>query len=160
NRTRTVTPFSVRAGRERPTRGLPAGAGTVAFPAGGRTMPSRRQVITGGVGVAAGSAVAGCSGAAGANPAAAWAGPGSSGGSSASANAPAVTFAPAADSTGVVPGQPVVVSTDGGTLQSVTVAAGNHIVAGALDTDRRTWRSTGDLAYGQTYVITAVVADP
>src|SRR5437763_8633559 len=110
--------------------GLPAGAGTVAFPAGGRTMPSRRQVITGVVGVAAGSAVAGCTSAAGANPAAHWADPGPSGGSSAAAAAPSVTFAPAADSTGVVPGQPVLVSTDGGTLQSVTVVAGHHTVAG------------------------------
>ena len=123
-------------------------------------MLSRRQVVTGVVGVAAGSAVAGCTNAAGANPAARWAEPGSSIGPTPSRPPVTVTFAPAAAATGVVPGQPVVVTADGGTLQSVTVTAGKSTLAGALDTDQRTWRSTGDLAYGQTYTITAVLADP
>jgi lipoprotein-anchoring transpeptidase ErfK/SrfK len=121
-------------------------------------MVSRRQVITGIVGVAAGTVAAGCTSSAGADPGARWADPGPSLGSSA-ANQPTVTFAPAADTANVVPGQPVVVTTDTGTLQSVTVAAGTTTLAGALDTDQRTWRSTGNLAYGKTYVITAVVAD-
>jgi lipoprotein-anchoring transpeptidase ErfK/SrfK len=51
------------------------------------------------------------------------------------------------------------VSASGGTIKSVTVTAGDKTVAGALDTDQHTWRSTGDLAYGQTYTITASVAD-
>ena len=126
-------------------------------------MFSRRQVITGAVGVAAGTAVAGCTNAAGATPAAKWADPGSSysasTGASASAAPPAVTFAPAADTANVVPGQPVVVTTTSGTLQSVTVSAGGKTVAGAIDPDRHTWRSTGDLAYGQTYTITASIQD-
>src|SRR5437867_5387007 len=61
-RTRTVTPFSLRAPVTWPTRGLPAGSGSVAFVGGRKAMLSRRQVITGAVGVAAGSAVAGCAG--------------------------------------------------------------------------------------------------
>jgi lipoprotein-anchoring transpeptidase ErfK/SrfK len=53
-----------------------------------------------------------------------------------------------------------VVTAAGGTLQSVTVTAGNATIAGALDTDQHTWRSSADLAYGQTYTITASVTNP
>src|SRR2546430_60592 len=54
----------------------------------------------------------------------------------------------------------VVTAPGGGPLKSVTVTAGNTTVAGTLDTDQRTWRSTADLAYGQTYTVTVAVADP
>ena len=121
-------------------------------------MLSRRQVITGAAGLAAGSALAGCgngTGGAGTR----WAEPGSSIGPMPSEPAVEVTFTPAADTKDVVPGSQIVVTAVLGTLQSVTVTAGKATVAGALDTDQRTWRSTGDLAYGQTYTITASVAD-
>ena len=70
-----------------------------------------------------------------------------------------VTFTPAADAGNVSPTDRVVVSATGGTIRSVTVAAGGASVAGALETDQHTWRSTGQLAYRQTYTITATVAD-
>jgi lipoprotein-anchoring transpeptidase ErfK/SrfK len=122
-------------------------------------MVSRRQVITGAAGVAAGTVLAACSSSGGTG--ARWAAPGTpfTPGSSGSAGAVAVTFTPAADAGNVVPGQPVVVSAANGTLQSVTVTAGDKTLAGQLDTDQHTWRSTGDLAYGQTYTITVSVAD-
>jgi len=116
-------------------------------------MLSRRQVITGVVGVTAGSAVAGCTGDGG-TPAAHWAKP------SPSIPPVALTFAPAAETKDASPAEQVVVTASGGTLQSVTVTAGNASIAGALDTDQHTWRSTGDLAYGQTYTITVSAADP
>lgn len=124
-------------------------------------MLSRRQVITGAAGVAAGSLAAGCTSGAGAHPGSRWAEPGSSftPGGTPSTSPVAVTFTPAADAANVSPADKVVVSAAGGTIKSVTVTAGGNTVAGALDTDQHTWRSTGDLAYGQTYTVTASVAD-
>src|SRR5262249_14978438 len=127
-------------------------------PGGRKVMLSRRQVITGAAGLAAGSALAGCANGAG-GVGTRWAEPGSSIGPMPSKPPVEVTFTPAADTKDVVPGSPIVVTTARGILQSVTVTAGKASVAGALDTDQRTWRSTGDLAYGQTYTITAAVAD-
>jgi lipoprotein-anchoring transpeptidase ErfK/SrfK len=121
-------------------------------------MLSRRQVITGAAGLAAGSALAGCTNAAGAA-GTKWGEPGSSIGPMPSAPPVEVTFAPVADSKDVAPGEPIVVTAAGGTLQAVTVTAGNASVAGAVDTDQHTWRSTGDLAYGQTYTITVSVTN-
>ena len=120
-------------------------------------MPSRRQMIMGVVGTAAGAALAGCTSAAGANSKTRWAQPGSS---LAPGGVPVtvpvdVTFTPAADSSNVSPADPVVVSATGGTIRSVTVTAGGQTVAGDLATDQHTWRSTGQLAYGQTYTITS-----
>jgi len=124
-------------------------------------MLSRRQVITGAAGVAAGS-MAGCTTAASAGPTARWAQPGTSLPSSDSpspVSTATVAFSPAADATAVSPTDPVVVTASGGTLTSVTVSAGGAAVAGRLDADQRTWRSTGALAYGKTYTVTASVAD-
>src|SRR5207248_7297647 len=117
---------------------------------------SRRQVITGAVGVAAGSLAAGCTSAAGAHPSARWAEPGSTftPGGTPSAAPVTVTFTPAADTANVLPTDPVVVSATGGTLKAVTVTAGGTTVAGNLDADQHTWRSTGARAYGQTYTVT------
>jgi lipoprotein-anchoring transpeptidase ErfK/SrfK len=125
-------------------------------------MVSRRQVITGVAGVAAGSVLASCASSEGSAPGARWADPGTSftpGGASGSATPVAVSFTPAADTGNVLPGQQVVISVSGGTLKSVTVTAGDKSLAGQLDTDQHAWRSTGDLAYGQTYTVTASVAD-
>src|SRR2546421_9576599 len=118
-------------------------------------------MITGAVGAAAGAALVGCTSAAGADPKTRWGRPGSSVGPG---GVPTVlpvnvTFTPAADTGNVSPADRVVVSATGGTIKSVTVAAGSASVAGTLETDQHTWRSTGQLAYGQTYTITATVAD-
>jgi lipoprotein-anchoring transpeptidase ErfK/SrfK len=53
----------------------------------------------------------------------------------------------------------VTVTVDRGTLHSVTVTAGSQVVAGTLEALQRTWRSTGPLAYGQTYRVDAAVVD-
>jgi len=122
-------------------------------------MVSRRGVIAGAVGVAAGAAVAGC-GVAGASTDAKWASPGSSGAAASPSLTPvSLTVTPAADAAGVSPVQQVVVAASGGTLQSVTVAAGTKNLAGAMDSDGKTWRSTGTLGYGATYVVTAAIID-
>src|SRR2546430_6980854 len=125
-------------------------------------MLSRRQMITGAVGVAAGSVAAGCTSGAGANPSARWGDPGSSlaPGGTPSTSPVRVAFTPAGDATNVSPTDKVVISATGGTIRSCTVSAGGKTVEGTLETDQRTWRSTGDLAYGQTYTVTASVADP
>src|SRR5262245_8160747 len=68
-------------------------------------------------------------------------------------------LAPAGDSTNGTPGNPVVVTVTGGTLQAVNVVAGGKAVAGAMDADSRTWRSTDPLGYGLTYTVTASVND-
>jgi len=125
-------------------------------------MLSRRQVITGATGVAVGSLVAGCTSGAGAHPGTKWADPGSSftPGGTPSVNPVTVNFTPPADATNVSPADKVMISATGGTIRSCTVSAGGKTVEGTLDTDQRTWRSTGELAYGQTYTVTATVADP
>jgi lipoprotein-anchoring transpeptidase ErfK/SrfK len=41
----------------------------------------------------------------------------------------------------------------------VTVTAGAKTVAGALDSDQRTWRSTGTLEYSKTYTVTVAAVD-
>jgi Big-like domain-containing protein len=132
-------------------------------------MLNRRQVVTGAVAVAAGSLAAGCT-AADASPAGRWAQPGGatasggggggpSGNGSPAAAPVTVSFRPAADTNSVSPADPVTVEVTGGTLKSVTVAAGGAGVDGTLSGDGRTWRSTGTLAYGKTYTITATVVD-
>jgi lipoprotein-anchoring transpeptidase ErfK/SrfK len=79
--------------------------------------------------------------------------------SSAPPGAPAVTFAPVSGSANVAVTEPVTVTVQGGTLGSVTVTAGNKTLAGTLEADQRTWRSTGPLEYGQAYTVNAAVVD-
>src|SRR5689334_18804142 len=79
--------------------------------------------------------------------------------SSAPPEAPGVTFAPATGSANVAVTEPVTVTVHGGTLSSVTITAGQKTLAGTLDGDQRTWRSTGPLEYGQTYTVNAAVVD-
>ena len=69
-----------------------------------------------------------------------------------------LSVTPAAAAKGVSPGKPVVVTAEGGTLQSVTVTAGKETVSGAVQTDG-SWQSTEDLAYGATYKVTASAVD-
>ena len=117
-------------------------------------MISRRKAIATAAGVAAGATLAGCGGT---SNAAAWHEPPPS--PSPSTPPVDVTFTPVADATDVLPGSPVVVAVSGGTLQTVSVAAGGKAVAGALDADGRTWRSTDALGYGLTYTVTASAVD-
>lgn len=117
-------------------------------------MISRRKAIATAAGVAAGATLAGCGSS---SDTVAWhqAPP------SPSPSTPPVdvSFTPVADATDVLPGSPVVVAVSGGTLQNVSVAAGGKALAGALDADARTWRSTDALSYGQTYTVTASALD-
>ncbi|MFI7072610.1 L,D-transpeptidase [Micromonospora sediminicola] len=119
-------------------------------------MISRRKLIATGLSVTAGLVSAGCNDASSkagwspADPAAAGAAP------SAEVR---VTVTPAADATEVSPLVAVVVAAEGGTLKDVSVATGGKTVAGKLNDDGQTWRSTSKLAYGKTYTVTASVAD-
>jgi lipoprotein-anchoring transpeptidase ErfK/SrfK len=118
-------------------------------------MISRRKAIATAAGVAAGATLAGC----GSSRKAAWRQPGASASPSPSLVAVAFTVTPAADATDVTPNSQVVVAVTGGTLQTVNVVAGGKTVAGTLDPDGRTWRSTDPLGYGLTYTVTASAAD-
>lgn len=125
-------------------------------------MVSRRAVITSALGLATGLAAGGCASSAGASTNAKWANPGQDPASVGSSIAvPAnVTVTPADAAKDVSPTQPIVVTTDRGTLSAVTVTtAGGKTVAGGLDADQKTWRSTGALGYGQTYTVSATVND-
>ncbi|WP_346116031.1 L,D-transpeptidase [Micromonospora coerulea] len=119
-------------------------------------MISRRKLIATGLGVTAGVVTAGCS--QGPSSEAAWSQPGL-----AAASAPPaqvrVTVTPAAHAKKVSPLEQVVVAVEGGALKDVSVAAGSKTVAGELDGDGLTWRSTGKLAYGKTYTVTVSAAD-
>ena len=119
-------------------------------------MISRRKLIATGLGVTAGLVTAGCSRGSGSD--AAWSQPGLAG-----AGAPAakvrVTVTPAADARKVSPLERVVVAVAGGTLKDVSVITGGKTIAGELDSDGQTWRTTGKLAYGKTYTVTVSVAD-
>jgi lipoprotein-anchoring transpeptidase ErfK/SrfK len=123
-------------------------------------MVQRRTVILTALGAAAGLVSAGCS-----TPSHAGsdghAAPGSGAGGSASPSSAPIrlTVIPAAGATDVSPGEPVVVTVEGGTLRSVTVSAGGQPLVGAVDAGGATWRSTGPLAYGQAYTVTASVLD-
>jgi lipoprotein-anchoring transpeptidase ErfK/SrfK len=125
-------------------------------------MISRRAVVAGGVGTAAGVALAACGGPDDAKPQASW----SEGGTNVPAAAPSspasqvdVSITPAAAGKNISPRERVVVSVTGGTLQKVTVTASGKAIAGSLDTDQTTWRSTGNLSYGKTYAVTVTAVD-
>jgi lipoprotein-anchoring transpeptidase ErfK/SrfK len=118
-------------------------------------MPKRRTVLTTGLGLAAAAAVAGCEGAR-AEGNAKWSG---SSPSSSPTSKVDVTITPTADTTGVSPGEPVVVSVDGGTLQTVTVTGGGKTVDGLIDLDQMHWRTTAPLAYGMTYTVSVTALE-
>jgi lipoprotein-anchoring transpeptidase ErfK/SrfK len=123
-------------------------------------MITRRKAIVGAAGVATGAALAGCGGGDKSHTTA-WRPAGAPMSPSPSPSAPPVTFTvtPVADATNVSPADPVVVAVTGGTLTTVNLASGGKAVPGALDADGRTWRSTGPMAYGVTYTVTASIAD-
>ncbi|MFR9780223.1 Ig-like domain-containing protein [Micromonospora sp. MS34] len=122
-------------------------------------MISRRKLIATGLGVTAGLATAGCS--RGKSTAATWSQPGEGGESVAAAEGERVrvTVTPAADATKVSPLDQVVVAVEAGTLKEVTVTTGSKTVAGKLDDDGLSWRSTGKLAYNKTYKVSVTAAD-
>lgn len=121
-------------------------------------MIQRRKVIIGAVGVAAAAAAAGCSSSAHeGGEATSWVG--SATDTEQAVVAPVrLSVTPADGNTDASPVKPIVVSAAGGTLQSVTVAAGKVKVDGAMQGDG-TWRSTEDLAYGKKYTVTVTATD-
>jgi lipoprotein-anchoring transpeptidase ErfK/SrfK len=77
----------------------------------------------------------------------------------AEALAAAVRIAPANGTTDFAPATPVVVRAAQGALTKVRVASDDGVpVAGRVSATRDTWQSTGTLAYGATYRVTALVA--
>jgi lipoprotein-anchoring transpeptidase ErfK/SrfK len=122
-------------------------------------MVQRRTVILGAVGTAAGLTVAGCSAASHASKgtdaapnlaAGSWHAP--------TATPISLTVTPKAGTDDVSPTDLVTVAVEGGKLQSVSVAAGSKSLSGAVQSDG-TWSSTGTLAYGKTYKVTASILD-
>jgi lipoprotein-anchoring transpeptidase ErfK/SrfK len=118
-------------------------------------MIQRRKVIIGAIGVAA---AAGCSSSGKTRDAAtSWVGTAAD--TEQAIVAPVrLTVTPANGNTGVSPLQPIVVSAADGTLQSVTVTAGQAKIDGAMQADG-TWRSTENLAYGKKYTVTVEATD-
>jgi lipoprotein-anchoring transpeptidase ErfK/SrfK len=124
-------------------------------------MVQRRSVILGLVGAAAGVTVAGCAAAKHANAAhrltaGTWRTPDAG---MPSASSISLTVSPRAGAAKVSPADPVTVSVEGGKLSSVTVAAGGKKISGTVQPDGSSWRSTGVLAYGKTYMVTASILD-
>ncbi|WP_433086673.1 L,D-transpeptidase [Dactylosporangium sp. CA-052675] len=125
-------------------------------------MWSRRKMLAAGAGVAAAAALAACND--GNKGKAAWSGgggasPGTDSGGGGGGGAPAtLTITPAADTKDVSPTSQVTVAIDNGTLNTVTVAAGNKNLDGKLSEDKKSWTSSGTLAYGQTYTVTVAGA--
>ncbi len=127
-------------------------------------MVQRRKVIIGVLGASAGLTVAGCSGTGNASTNGASGGNDAGGPAATASTAPtatpiSLTVSPKAGTAKVSPADPVTVAVDGGTLKSVTVAAGSKKVSGAMESDGVSWRSTGELAYGKTYRVTASIQD-
>ncbi|HEY4020450.1 MAG TPA: Ig-like domain-containing protein [Pseudonocardiaceae bacterium] len=92
---------------------------------------------------------------------------GSSGGSG--SQAPTTTAGPPVNiaiansgATTVNPGTPVVVKATNGTLKNVAVTntKTGAVVTGAYSTDKTSWTSTEDLAFGATYAVDATGANP
>ncbi|MFJ8579599.1 Ig-like domain-containing protein [Micromonospora sp. NPDC093277] len=120
-------------------------------------MISRRKLIATGLGVTAGLVTAGCNQKTSSD--ASWSQADPAAAADAAVDEVRVTVTPAADATKVSPLDQVVVAAEGGTLKDVSVATGGKTVAGKVDSDDQTWRSTGKLAYGKTYTVTVSVAD-
>ncbi|HVD27229.1 MAG TPA: Ig-like domain-containing protein, partial [Mycobacteriales bacterium] len=82
---------------------------------------------------------------------------GGGGGSARGQAAPAqVEIEPAADATGVSPGDPVTVTATGGTLGEIEVAsAAGPAVGGRYNADRTSWTTTDRLAFGTRYKVVA-----
>jgi lipoprotein-anchoring transpeptidase ErfK/SrfK len=125
-------------------------------------MTKRRTVLVTASGLAAGAALAGCGSA---EATARWNSPGSGAGGAAGSEPPAdaavadadITITPTTGAKDVSPAAGVVVTASAGTLQTVSVLSGGKAVVGSLDSDQKTWRSTGRLSFGATYTVSATV---
>jgi lipoprotein-anchoring transpeptidase ErfK/SrfK len=117
----------------------------------------RRTIFATAATAAAGSLLAACK-----DPSkdVAWSGPSASPSTLASddPNAPTLTISPAPGSS-VAPNEPVVVTAVNATLQTVSVMTGGKEVAGKLDSEKTTWRSTASLQFGKTYQVKATGVD-
>lgn len=123
-------------------------------------MVSRRTMLTTGVGIAAGLTTGGCAADANANAKWAEAGSGDDGKPKPSPTfAAKVTVTPAAETKDVSPAEAVVISVEGGIIQTVTLTGGAKTVEGTVDTEQRTWRSSGPLEYGKTYTVKVLAVD-
>jgi lipoprotein-anchoring transpeptidase ErfK/SrfK len=126
-------------------------------------MVSRRAVVAGGAGVAAGLTAAACGRPGDARPEARWSEgtdvPAVAESSSSPVSQAQVTVTPAAAVKNISPRQQVVIAVAGGTLRKVSVTAGGKALAGTVDADQAVWRSTGTLAYGKTYAVTVTAVD-
>ncbi len=122
-------------------------------------MTKRRTVLVTATGAAAGAALAACNSG---GTSARWSAPGgaqpSDGSTSTTPAAEAdITVTPAAGAQNVSPADGVTVSATAGTLQTMSVTSGSKTVAGSMDSDQKTWKSTGRLSYGATYTVTATL---
>ena len=66
-----------------------------------------------------------------------------------------VQIEPAANATGVAPGDPVTVTAQGGTLADVAVTTAGDTVPGKFSSDRSRWTSIGRLAFDTRYRVVA-----
>ncbi|WP_213455937.1 L,D-transpeptidase [Rhizomonospora bruguierae] len=71
----------------------------------------------------------------------------------------AATFEPENGTNNVAPLKPVVVTAVTGTIKEVSVRADGKSVRGSLDAAGTTWTSSGVLAYGKSYRVTATIVD-
>ena len=123
----------------------------------------RRSLILGSLGAAASLAAAGCSAAkasGGKSADGAWHAPGDPADPAVTpVSSVSLTVTPKAGAAKVSPIDPVTVGVEGGTLKSVTVTAGTKKLDGSVQSDGLTWQSSGTMAYGATYKVTASIVD-
>jgi lipoprotein-anchoring transpeptidase ErfK/SrfK len=81
--------------------------------------------------------------------------PGAAGESRAPSGPVSLTVRPRKDATSVAPGDPVMVTAANGTISSVELTGDAGRVPGTLDAAKTTWKSTGQLAFGTRYTVTA-----
>ena len=132
----------------------PASASPAATPSGAVAARglTRRRLALGSVGLLAAVGLSACGADSGDEGRAEASG---SAGASSTAKAPGVTVIPAADALMVNPVDPVVVTTDAGTLTEVTVTASNsgEKAEGAIGKNGTEWRSAKPLAFNETYTV-------
>jgi len=125
--------------------------GAVSASAARPNGPRRLRVVALAVVLAVLLTVAGCSGSSGDG--------GRAGGDGAAASRSAgpatLSLTPPDGSRDVAPATAVVLTTDRGRLGDVTVRSAGGGVEGTLSADGRRWTSTGKLAFGSTYTVTA-----
>lgn len=120
--------------------------------------PSRRRVVgAGALGLFGAAILSACGSNEGESSANASA-TGSGSTSSAPPFKPSVTVVPARGTQGYNPTAPLSVTTDDGTIRSVSVTGGKEKVEGETSEDGRTWTAQGDLEFDTAYTVAYVVA--